>query len=1155
MGLTYELVKETNQLVNKIAELKCPDYNGLLLKHKLQLTLLEGEQNQRSEDIKKKKLSEYSVIKNEEQRVIRELDERIDKINEYAHELSIYYPREKLDLSRYKKGTTYFDSYEMDNIIDTISKEGLLDWILMKTTKVSKKDLAISGYIRVEDELNRLNDEKSLKQKEFASQISNIDKKYANEQKKSEQEYQNKLENEKNAYNQQLNLLKEEYQKEKRDFEQSSFFASLAEKTKKVLLESGADSQSWGNYEQVSKAAEEIAIGSILYPCYILNPDEEQKALLEKVPNYDASKNGFTIPYTVPTDYAMCIRGERDRSSGKLIDTYNSILLRQLRFMPVKSTQMIIVDTFSRGSSLGKNIRLTIEGDGCGVIKSVVDKQGLSEVFDKLTESIHDIQITLASSGCKSVHEYNQKSENEQIPYTFLVVHSIIDEFDDDSYSKLSTILHLAEQCGITVLLSGLPKGSSIEDCIVISENENNCYLTDNNIRYLFMPMKVNPDDQFYTDYNLAYNPPPAPIEYLYFKHFDASGLPAYTRGKKKVFSLPYAIDKVTRQMTTLVINDTSSFASFIMGGSGSGKSTTLDTIIFDIITQYHPDDAEIWLAVFDGLGFSNYLNPIPPHVKYIVRNKTLEVVRDFFKTIEKEADRRQRILSDNNVESIFQLPDHIYMPVIFVVIDEFAGLSTLVSGTRYEEECKNAITNMMKLYRKLGFRPIFACQDFSTGNGLFTVGSKNELNNRISLYHKDPQEIRDTLGLKNLSEEQINWVNALSASDPNSKNKDSIQKKTVDEKGKDRDVICYSQNLYLGDDGTDDTIIRQLAETMSPVDVSEYSIGNDPDVYVDKNPQVFNGDVYVAYDHAQVMHWIESYKKKNIEEAMLFGDEIILVSGTPNSMSQAEFLILQRENDQNLFIYADDIKEWITATAVTSTLLKEAAEQGLKTRIWTRPKNRLYHTDESVFNEYDCITDSYMMADMIAEFKEKVASGEDINEFVVLVGMSKLLENFENGIFFTDSTRKADIPMAETDEELLAVESTNQMQREFEKEYDIDALEEQWMDEGLDMDRILAKENELWKKFLQKKGFSPEAEEFSETDNTYHISMSDFRSDFQYVLQRGGLYGLHFIWVETNYNSFKEQMNYSNLKRFTHKCVFKTDRETYENILGVSLS
>ena len=134
-----------------------------------------------------------------------------------------------------------------------------------------------------------------------------------------------------------------------------------------------------------------------------------------------------------------------------------------------------------------------------------------------------------------------------------------------------------------------------------------------------------------------------------YVKRIDMEQYPAYERGKKSIV-LPYGVDQ--KDQVHSISFDNENFASYLMGASGSGKSTLLHTLITGIIRDYHPDDVELWLADFKMSEFAQYMDPVPPHIKYILLDESTELIYDLIdKLTEKMMERQRFFMSPENRE------------------------------------------------------------------------------------------------------------------------------------------------------------------------------------------------------------------------------------------------------------------------------------------------------------------------------------------------------------------------------------------------------------------------------------------------------------------------------------------------------------------------
>ena len=100
-----------------------------------------------------------------------------------------------------------------------------------------------------------------------------------------------------------------------------------------------------------------------------------------------------------------------------------------------------------------------------------------------------------------------------------------------------------------------------------------------------------------------------------------------------------------------------------IIGHTGSGKSTLLHTLITGIIRNYHPDDVELWLADFKMSEFAQYIDPLPPHVKYILLDESKELVFDLIDRLTDKMMERQRFfMKHRDLKKVENVPSDTFI-------------------------------------------------------------------------------------------------------------------------------------------------------------------------------------------------------------------------------------------------------------------------------------------------------------------------------------------------------------------------------------------------------------------------------------------------------------------------------------------------------------
>ena len=112
-----------------------------------------------------------------------------------------------------------------------------------------------------------------------------------------------------------------------------------------------------------------------------------------------------------------------------------------------------------------------------------------------------------------------------------------------------------------------------------------------------------------------------------------------------------------------------------LFGESGSGKSTTLKTILTQLVLNYKPSELQLYLSDNKGGTELNIYADIE-HTRAFT--KDLKGLKDIFKELNKEAERRYNLLFDSKLEDISNYNNKFKsskLPVILFVIEEFASV------------------------------------------------------------------------------------------------------------------------------------------------------------------------------------------------------------------------------------------------------------------------------------------------------------------------------------------------------------------------------------------------------------------------------------------------------------------------------------------------
>jgi len=469
-----------------------------------------------------------------------------------------------------------------------------------------------------------------------------------------------------------------------------------------------------------------------------------------------------------------------------------------------------------------------------------------------------------------------------------------------------------------------------------------------------------------------------------YTKRYSLDNMPEYTRGNKSI-NLPFGVNG--KDEAKSISFDNENFASFLMGASGSGKSTLIHTLITGIINNYHPDDVELWLADFKMSEFAQYINPRPPHIKYILLDESKELVYDLIDKLTDIMMKRQRFFMNNKeLKKVENVPSSTYMPIIFVMFDEFSIMSQAVSES---EAYKLKLQNLLAKGRALGIKFLFASQTFSKGVTGLTGTAKEQIQSRIAMKNST-EEIVETLQLSSsLKTEQVrNWMDALPAHYALYKyrNGDSLEIQRLH--------AMYFEGV--GDEAykKQRELISRINDNMKAVDISQYN----PDeryVYVDKEPVVVDGNSYEAFNINKFTKGKE--RLVDSQKGLHTGDEMHLDLGVPRLMVNQKLVSVLPESRENILLLGKP-SEYPCCGSIIMSIVEQAKAQNVKVAVWAYGRNKLYLEYKNLLTDVniELVEGTEAICQAIRTEKEKILTKECENKIIILLGMDRICVDFQ---------------------------------------------------------------------------------------------------------------------------------------------------------------
>ena len=207
----------------------------------------------------------------------------------------------------------------------------------------------------------------------------------------------------------------------------------------------------------------------------------------------------------------------------------------------------------------------------------------------------------------------------------------------------------------------------------------------------------------------------------------------------KDIQALAGVVDDPTSQKQyPLILNLQQCQHYLILGNSGSGKSTLIQTLLYSLITRYTPEQLNFYIMDFS----SHTLRVFEklPHCGMCINEEQEDMIGRFFTMLQSIIDERKRLFEDAEVSSYEAYLKIHPLPLILVVIDHAALLSTLLKGTYFVE-----LGEFMRNGVGVGIKFILS------GNKLddFSVRTRQNAGNRIALRQKDKFDYTEVLGCR----------------------------------------------------------------------------------------------------------------------------------------------------------------------------------------------------------------------------------------------------------------------------------------------------------------------------------------------------------------------------------------------------------------------
>ncbi len=411
-----------------------------------------------------------------------------------------------------------------------------------------------------------------------------------------------------------------------------------------------------------------------------------------------------------------------------------------------------------------------LQGDLSGIVCSLVSEltsavgeavtfggaksteSSISDAVDEISELMEE-RIKFYGRKYTDIFDYNNRSQENAHPFVLLFINDYPKAFEERSVRlKIQNLIESGGRCGIIALLVNRtdanierfgeiipPLDTEVYGDVVIEYTGHQSFSYQNHDFDGIIYRNDFSEFDFWQKLAISTQKVSKPImlDSIINQKYDRN--PYYDEIKIPVGKMGNEL-----QFFKLDVESTGKAAAIIAGGTGSGKTTFLHTLILSGAMNYSPEEIEFYLIDFkDGVEFSNYLNKedevsaFIPHVSFISLKNRVEDAYDVLHKIHTLKTKRNLLFNlagatdfktyhlSNKVKN-GELPK---LKRTIVIIDEYQNmLEPTGSGNAFlASKCSSMLLALLKEIRNAGISMILSSQAICVGRE-----AKDQIFNRV---------------------------------------------------------------------------------------------------------------------------------------------------------------------------------------------------------------------------------------------------------------------------------------------------------------------------------------------------------------------------------------------------------------------------------------
>lgn len=448
------------------------------------------------------------------------------------------------------------------------------------------------------------------------------------------------------------------------------------------------------------------------------------------------------------------------------VNFVNQLIIQFLLSFPANRINFCLIDIdnkmgFSQFKSLTKiNNNILFKG----IIR---DDRQLENTIKDMEQTMYKIDDDFLSyNNVPDIFEYNRSFEaNPQSVHLFVFV-NYLTGMRDDTAKRIMKIIQNGNKSGIfSIIINNkacpLPPGykpAEYAQFIDYAEktslviNKNGKFNLNMDVKNYFEPKKGITVDALPSIIEMLKNSAESnrqkvvPLAQMYSDTDAMAASPSGIPLSARVLDIPIGARGGDIQTLCLKTSGDGSSHGVIIGGTGSGKSNLLHTIIMSACYKYSPEELNIYLLdLKEGVEFKYYEDNPLPHVKLlgVDLKEDLHSALAILKNLRQEVSRRGKLFK--NVYKISQIDQYTgdgeKFPRILVIIDEIQELFEL--DAKVSEEAILHLSELFKQGRAFGINILWASQNIPNAPGLKDK-VLSQIGNRISLRLNEPDDALD---------------------------------------------------------------------------------------------------------------------------------------------------------------------------------------------------------------------------------------------------------------------------------------------------------------------------------------------------------------------------------------------------------------------------